>query len=257
MDYTNDCILAKDRAMAAAQEELRLFCKICGMPVGERNYLIGGNPHGVAEINDTYWLNMSDVHVVVSEYERWLKLYGDNAGIAKAVREWYYWSKDWHEKHPIIEWQRISKEKEEVPDENTLILPDLNMDSKMKHKRYSKPVLIVDEMDLNKPIHCDQMPASVAMYDYDAKDWWLCELGVYYNDTFNVEITHWKYIDWPDDTYCPNLRSWLAGCPVPGLREATEEYKRRTEKELTAAHLRVESAQEELRKAIAAEKECY
>lgn len=152
MDYTNDCSLAKDRAMAAAQEELRLFCRICGIPVGERNYLIGGDPHGVAEINDTYWFNMSDVHVVVSEYERWLKLYETNEGIAKAVREWYYWSLDRHEKQ-------------------------------------------------------DKIP-------------------------------------------CPNLRSWLAGCPVPGLREETEEHKRRTEKELTAAHLRLEAAKEEPRKVI-------
>lgn len=216
MDYTNDCILAKDRAMAAAQEELRLFCQICGMPVSaERNYLIGGDPHGVAEINDTYWLNMSDVHVVVSEYERWLKLYETNEGIAKAVREWYYWSLDWHQKHPRMEWIDARKAKPEAH-EVVIIRTDAGF--------------------------------MVGGF-WDGHYTWLSCVD------FKGVVTHWCPDVTPDDTYCPNLRAWLSGCPVPGLREATEEYKRRTEKELTAAHLRVEAAQEELRKAIAAEKE--
>ena len=211
----NECSLARDKAMFAAREELRLFCRICGMPFGEYTFLIGNDPHGTAEIAETYWFSMTDVHVVVSEYEHWLELYKDNAGIAKAVRQWYYWSLDWHEKHRPMEWNDASKIKPEA----------------------HKVVIIRTDAGFMVSGFWDGLYTWLSCVDFK---------GV---------VTHWCPEIEPDGTYCPNLRSWLMGCPVPGLREATEEYKRRTAKQLTAAHLRVEAAQEELRKALEAEKE--
>ena len=249
-NFINACKYSVDYMAGASKTELNLFCEIMGLPKSKVNYFIGYDPHGMVDIMEGYYcFNMSDIHVVIAEYEHWLELYKTNEEIARVVREWYYWSLNWREKHLAMGWHRISDEIVENPDPSTLCLPELDMDSKMKHKRFSKPVLIVDETDLQCPSCCSQMPASVAMYDYDAKDWWLCELGVFYHDTFHVEITHWKYIDWPDDTHYCNLKSWLMGWR-PDPKDVLPQYKEHQAKELTAAHARVEAAKEELRKAM-------
>ena len=54
MDYSNECSLVRDRAVVAAREEIRLFCRILGYPKNEHNDFIGGDPHGVVAIQEDY-----------------------------------------------------------------------------------------------------------------------------------------------------------------------------------------------------------
>ena len=212
INFIEACREHTNYTVATSRATFNLFCEILGYPKSEVHHFIGDDPHGIVDIMEGYrYFNMSDIHVVISEYEHWMEIYKTNEELRKAVDAWYYYCIDWHEQHKTTGWNRISQEKEEIPDESMLNLPVLDMDSEMAHKRFSKPVLIVDETDLIKPTCCSQMPASVAMYDYDREDWWLCELGVFYNDTFHVEITHWKYLDWPSDEHYINLHSWLMG----------------------------------------------
>jgi hypothetical protein len=70
------------------------------------------------------------------------------------------------------------------------------------------------------------------------------------------DVSHWRLLPLSPEQEaerskgCPNLRSWLAGCPVPGLREATLEWQTQREKDLQAAHQRVEEAKQALEDAI-------
>jgi hypothetical protein len=245
--FNLDRKIAAANTKIAARTEVNMFCEI--MEWSKKDvYFVGDDPHGVVSLGD-YFLNMSDIHEVIANYEKHIERFGSNEELSKAIIRWYDWSIDYHNRHPVHGWEKVQQLNHSTG-ETSLNLPELDMDSKMVHKRFSKPVLIVDETDLQKPPYCSQMPASVAMYDYDREDWWLCELGVFYNDTFHVEITHWKYLDWPDDTHCPNLRSWLAGCPVDGLRDATPEWKEEQRKSQEAARQRVEECKQALEDTI-------
>ena len=206
--FNLDCKVAATNAMQAARDEVRLFCDIMEWSK-EDVFYVAEDPHGVVSLGD-YFFNMSDIHEVVANYPKLLERFGSNEELSSIIIRWYDWTLEYHDRHPVHDWRKV-QQLNHLTGETSLDLPELDMDSKMAYKRYSKPVLIVDETDLQKPTYCDQMPASVAMYDYDEKDWWLCELGVFCHDIFHVEITHWKYIDWPTDEHYINLHSWLMG----------------------------------------------
>ena len=210
--FNLDCKVAATNAMQAARTELRLFCHIMGIADNIYNHFIGDDPYGVVDFQDgLYDFSMTDIHVVVSEYEHWLELYGSNEALARAVRQWYYWSLDWHEKHPRMEWIDARKAKPEAH-EVVIIRTDAGF--------------------------------MVSGF-WDGHYTWLSCVD------FKGVVTHWCPDVTPDDTYCPNLRSWLAGCPVPGLREATERYKAEQAKSLEESRKRTKEAQEAFDKCIA------
>ena len=215
------CQIVTDLAKEYAKNEVDLFCRIMGYPKNEHNDFIGGDPHGVVAIQEDYmFFNMSDIHVVLKEYERWLKIYGDNKGIRKAVEQWYYYCQEWHNQHASEDPRWVSV-KERLPDTKGAEYP------------YSQSVYVSDGEVVLK-----------ARYNYE-KDMWVGLTG----------ITHWKPIITPEQEAerskgCPNLRSWLAGCPVDCLRDATLEWQTQREKDLQAAHQRVEEAKQALEDAI-------
>lgn len=98
-DYKRHCASASGLAREFALKEVSVFCKIIGLPDNVHNYLIGDDPHGVVDIQEGYMVfDMSDIHVVLAGYEKWLEVYKSNEGIAKAVRQWYYWTLAEYEK---------------------------------------------------------------------------------------------------------------------------------------------------------------
>lgn len=218
------CQMVTDLAKEYAKNEVDLFCRIMGYPKNEHNDFIGGDPHGVVAIQEDYmFFNMTDIHVVISEYERWLKIYGDNKGIRKEVDAWYYYRKDWYEQHSSEEprWVSVEDGKPQVGQQVYAYL---------KHEK------------------C----ALAAMYcKGDYGHFW----GLNKERPFGDTVTHWKPIITPEQEAerskgCPNLRSWLAGCPVDGLRDATLEWQTQREKDLQAAHQRVEECKQALEDAI-------
>lgn len=220
-NFIEACVAASNCTMAHSRNELNLFCEIMGLPKSKVNYFIGDDPHGMVDIMEGYYcFNMTDIHVVLKEYERWLKIYGDNKGIRKAVEQWYYYCIDWHNQRSYEEprWVNV---KVRLPEFHTPVF------AKAKD---GKPFYAV-------------MSERRGWYDIQGRI------------ESPVEVNEWKPIITPEQEAerskgCPNLRSWLAGCPVDGLREATLEWQTQREKDLQAAHQRVEEAKQALEDAI-------
>lgn len=222
-NFIEDCYAAASCTMAHSQNELNLFCEIMGLPKSNVNYFIGNDPHGVVDIMEGYrCFNMTDIHVVISEYERWLSIYKTNEELRKAVDAWYYYCKEWYEKHSYEEprWMSV---KERLPKSAEDVYVLYGDEPKIKGIGY-----VFDDVE---GIWC--------VYEWGAVE----------------DVTHWKKIITPEQEAerskgCPNLRSWLAGCPVEGLRDATLEWQTQREKDLQAAHQRVEEAKQALEDAI-------
>lgn len=235
-NFIEDCHAATSCTKAYCQNELNLFCEIMGLPKSKVNYFIGDDPHGVVDIMEGYYcFNMTDIHVVISEYEHWMEIYKTNEELRKEVDKWYYYCIDWYNQHSYEEPRWVSVD-DRLPERMT--------------SRDSNGAKIID---------C----CSKEVFGYDAS----YKIGrlVCYNhesemweshDAYTIgEITHWKPITTPEQEAerskgCPNLRSWLAGCPVEGLRDATLEWQTQREKDLQAANQRVEEAKQELEDAI-------
>lgn len=92
-----DYKLLQAETVAQCKKYVEAFCEIMGytedgyMP---EYYFIGSrNPDifGVVCIND-YWYNMSDLCVVIGEYDRWHDKIGDD--LPKVIEEWYYYHID-------------------------------------------------------------------------------------------------------------------------------------------------------------------
>lgn len=228
--FNLDCKVAATNAMQAARTELRLFCHIMGIADNIYNHFIGDDPYGVVDFQDgLYDFSMTDIHVVVSDYEHWLELYGSNEALARAVRQWYYWSLDWHEKHRPIEWHDPSK-----------VMPPEDKERFKGHKRYISVPVLGRYKDGDQYVMCYQI--------WRGKSGWVLDCGLV---DHLIEPDAWSFLPNDDGTYCPNLRSWLAGCPVPGLREATERYKAEQAKSLEECRKRTKEAQEAFDKCIA------
>lgn len=92
-NFKQECIEVIYDLMHSCYDELNLFCEIVGLPKNDHNDFIADDPHGVVDFQEGYmFFNMSDIHVVIAEYEHWLELYKTNDEIARVVREWYYYS---------------------------------------------------------------------------------------------------------------------------------------------------------------------
>ena len=111
MNYANECSLVRDRAVVAAREEIRLFCRILGYSNNDLNHLIGDDPHGIVDMQEGYrYFNMTDIHVLIADYARWLAIYKDNQTLRKVVDEWYYWSLGLKEES-VQEWISVEERK--------------------------------------------------------------------------------------------------------------------------------------------------
>lgn len=226
------CQMVTDLAKEYAKNEVDLFCRIMGYPKNEHNDFIGGDPHGVVAIQEDYmFFNMTDIHVVLKEYERWLKIYGDNKGIRKAVEQWYYYCIDWHNQHSYEEPRWVSVE-ESLPEKECV-----------NDGIWGQPVLCKTTYGEYRRM---RLRENGEWQNLEGDDTWKFYCG---------NVTHWKPIITPEQEAerskgCPNLRSWLAGCPVDGLRDATLEWQTQREKDLQAAHQRVEEAKQALEDAI-------
>lgn len=94
-NFKQECSEVVYDLMHSCYDELNLFCEIIGLPKSEVNRFIGDDPHGIADIMEGYrYFNMTDIHVVIADYARWLTIYKDNQTLRKVVDEWYYW-KTW------------------------------------------------------------------------------------------------------------------------------------------------------------------
>lgn len=219
-NFIEDCYAAANCIMAHSQNELNLFCEIMGLPKSNLNYFIGDDPHGVVDIMEGYrYFNMTDIHVVISEYERWLSIYKTNEELRKAVDAWYYYCQEWHEKHSYEEPQWVSV--------------------------YAK------FPEFHTPVYARTKPGDEFYAVLSEKRGWYDIQG----RKVSPKVTAWKKIMTPEQEAerskgCPNLRSWLAGCPVDGLRKATPEWKEEQRKAQEAAHQRVEEAKQALYQAI-------
>lgn len=234
-NFIEDCYATASCTMAHSRNELNLFCEIMGLPKSNLNYFIGDDPYGVVDIMEGYYcFNMTDIHVVLKEYERWLKIYGDNKGIRDEVDAWYYYRKDWYEHHSYEEPRWVSVE-EWLPEKTKA-----TFSCQVKDMEEEKLVFYKDTRGY---IHTGYLNAKGHWRDYDRDN-----AAIY-------PVTHWKPIITPEQEAerskgCPNLRSWLAGCPVDGLRDATLEWQTQREKDLQAAHQRVEECKQALEDAI-------
>lgn len=235
-NFINGCKYSVDYMAAASKTELNLFCEIMGLPKSKVNYFIGDDPHGVVDIMEGYrYFNMTDIHVVISEYERWLSIYKTNEELRKAVDAWYYYCKEWHEQHSCEQPLWVSVE-DRLPERMT--------------SRDSNGAKIID--CCSKDVFgydASYKIGRLVCYNHESEMWES-------HDAYTIgEITHWKPIITPEQEAerskgCPNLRPWLAGCPVDGLREATPEWKEQQRKAQEAAHQRVEEAKHALYQAI-------
>lgn len=228
--------MVTDLAKEYAKNEVDLFCHIMGYPKSEVNRFIGDDPHGIADIMEGYrYFNMTDIHVVISEYEHWMGIYKTNEELRKAVDAWYYYCIDWHNQHSYEEPRWVSVE-DRLPERMT--------------SRDSNGAKIID--CCSKDVFCYDASYKIGRlvcYNHESEMWES-------HDAYTIgEITHWKKIITPEQEAeqskgCPNLRSWLAGCPIEGLREATPEWKEEQRKAQEAAHQRVEEAKQALEDAI-------
>lgn len=220
MSKVEDCELAMYNAKKAARAEVNLFCEIVGLPKNDYNDFIADDPHGVVDFQEGYmFFSMSDIHVVIAEYEHWLELYKTNEEIARVVREWYYWSLDWREKHRPMEWNDASTSLPEAM-KNVLVCEDYG-----DHDIYH--------------VACYNDIHGTGHGFWQTSDCSIIEDGVY----------KWAAIIPADDTHYCNLKSWLMGWR-PDPKDVLPQYKEHQAKELTAAHARVEVSKEELRKAM-------
>ena len=94
--------VCKTLTALAKQNSMRCvgaFCELLGYPNNNLNHLIGDDPHGIVDIQEGYrFFNMTDIHVLIADYERWINLYHDNQTLRKVVDEWYYWTLEEYEK---------------------------------------------------------------------------------------------------------------------------------------------------------------
>ena len=235
-NFIEACREQTNYTVATSRGELELFCEIMGLPKSKVNYFIGDDPHGVADIMEGYYcLNMTDIHVVISEYEHWMEIYKTNEELRKEVDKWYYYRLDWHNQHSLEEPRWVSVE-DRLPERRT--------------SRDSNGARIID--CCSKEVFgydASYKIGRLVCYNYESEMWES-------HDAYTIgEITHWKPIITPEQEAerskgCPNLRSWLAGCPVDGLREATPEWKEEQRKAQEAAHQRVEECKQALEDAI-------
>lgn len=242
-NFIEDCYAAASCTMAHSRNELNLFCEIMGLPKSNVNYFIGDDPHGVVDIMEGYYcFNMTDIHVVISEYERWLEIYGDNKGIRKAVDAWYYYRKDWYEQHSSEEPRWVSVE-ERLPDVEKPVVANLFI--------YTQKGELVEQPYVTAILNNSGAWSTRDDYLYNRLE----KVGDPLNHERPYVIKKWRPIITPEQEAerskgCPNLRSWLAGCPVEGLRDATLEWQTQREKDLQAAHQRVEECKQALEDAI-------
>ena len=216
-----------------SRSEVNLFCEILGYPKSQVNRFIGDDPHGVVDIMEGYrYFSMTEIHAVISEYEHWMEIYKTNEELRKAVDAWYYYCQEWHEKHSYEEPRWVSV-KDKMPKENDAVL----VRGEMKNNGHADEfyVFLVENGEFVSATSGRPIKEHDGFKDY----------------TF----THWKPIITPKQEAkrskgCPNLRSWLAGCPVDGLREETPEYLEEQRKAQETAHQRVEECKQALYQAI-------
>lgn len=219
-NFINGCKYSVDYMAAASKTELNLFCEIMGLPKSKVNYFIGDDPHGVVDIMEGYrYFNMTDIHVVISEYEHWMSIYKTNEELRKAVDAWYYYCQEWHEQHSMEKNQWINV--------------------------YAK------SPEFHTPVYARTKPGDEFYAVLSERRGWYDIQG----RKESPKVTEWKPIPSPRQEAerskgCPNLRSWLAGCPVEGLRDATLEWQTQQERDLQAAHKRVEECKQALEDAI-------
>ena len=233
-NFIKACREQTNYTVATSRAAFDLFCEIMGYPKHPSNYFIGDDPHGTVDIMEGYrCLNMTDIHVVISEYEHWLEIYKTNDELCKAVDAWYYYCIDWHNQHSYEEhrWVRVDQ-----------ILPE--EDGK------TRTSVVVEVYTCGR--------ITTAWYDFNTRQWHLFMGFINPEEQSDVifDITHWRYLPLSPQKEaerskgCPNLRSWLAGCPVDGLREATPEWKEEQRKSLEEAHRRTEEAKQALYQAM-------
>lgn len=220
-NFIEACREHTNYTVATSRATFNLFCEILGYPKSEVHHFIGDDPHGVVDFQDgLYDFSMTDIHVVVSEYEHWLEIYKTNEELRKAVDAWYYYCQEWYEQHSYEEPRWVSVE-ERLPEGGLHVLTyDENNDSFVGGCRID----------------------GLWYYNVDM-------------ETAKHEPTHWKKIITPEQEAerskgCPNLRSWLAGCPVEGLRKPSLRWIDENLKAQEAAHQRVEEAKQALEDAI-------
>lgn len=241
MDYSNECSLVRDRAVVAAREEIRLFCRILGYPNNDLNHLISDDPHGIVDMQEGYRVfNMTDIHVLIADYARWLAIYKDNQTLRKVVDEWYYWTLEQKEQYKA-EFVSVS----EVPIDEVNFVIGFN-------KAW------IDEDFNPKGVRMGFMSNGefISAYWWDYQDDFIaisksiCESNpdFFRNHIENTEPTHWAPIPpTAKPQYC-NLKNWLMGWR-PKPEDCLPYYNEHQAQEQAAAQKRVEQAKADLNEA--------
>lgn len=199
---------AAKAAADAAIEEVKLFCKIMCYPENDI-LLVGEDPHGIVSIGDDFY-NMTDIHVVISQYDHWISIYGSDSILRKVIWQWYDWRTEWYNKHPRMEWVN-TKCANVLTGEICYNLP---------------PVQKGEVCSMAVAFKTIANGIFEGIYDYAYNEFVSPHFSAGRNRFIKEEVECWLRIREPDNTHDINLKSWLMGCPVEGLREATPEYEK-------------------------------
>ena len=195
-NFIEACREHTNYTVATSRATFNLFCEILGYPKSEVHHFIGDDPHGVVDIMEGYrYFNMTDIHVVISEYEHWMEIYKTNEELRKAVDAWYYYCQEWYEKHSYEEPRWVSVE-ERFPEKECV-----------NDGIWGQPVLCKTTSGEYRRM---RLRENGEWQNLEGDDTWKFYCG---------NVTHWKKIITTEQEAerskgCPNLRSWLAGCPV-------------------------------------------
>lgn len=175
--------------MGHSRNEVNLFCDIMEWSK-EDVYFVGDDPHGVVSLGD-YFFNMSDIHEVIANYEKYIKRFGSNEELSNVIIRWYDWTTDWHNKHMPMDWVKVRRYNALTKQEE-FVTPEVQ-----EGKSVSENLLF----------RTNGFGVHYGFYDRKG------DLFVGYSkySFHTADVLYWMEIRKPDDSHNINLLSWLMG----------------------------------------------
>jgi hypothetical protein len=153
-------------------------------------FFVADDPHGVVSLGD-YFFNMSDIHDVITNYEKLIECFGSNEELSNAIIRWYDWTTDWHNKHMPMDWVKVRR-KNALTNKIEYVTPSIQ-----EGKSISEKLLF----------RTNGFGVHYGFYDRKS------DLFVGYSEySFHTaDVLYWMEIREPDDSHNINLHSWLMG----------------------------------------------
>lgn len=197
-ELLQNCNLIARNASIVARDEIRLFCQIMDWSDSDV-YFVADDPHGVVSLGD-YFFNMSDIHEVVSNYEKHIERFGSNEELSNAILRWYDWTTDWHNDHMPMDFIKVcyhnnltGKDEKNMPEEGKTFIG------------WFGGVYKVCQMILGSMHECDGFYVG----SNSGGDVWTSRT-LLAEDVAN-ELESYAYLKVPDYSHNINLHSWLMG----------------------------------------------